>query len=51
MTQDGRIFYFMSAATIKQPLELLFNEINVRKGYKKGRKVIRDEDVKEIIPS
>jgi hypothetical protein len=32
MTLDGRIFYFTSAATVGQLLELLITEIEVRNG-------------------
>jgi hypothetical protein len=38
MTLDSRMFYFTSAATIRQLLDVLLKEINVRKEEKKGRK-------------
>jgi hypothetical protein len=36
--QSGRSLYFISAATIIEVLEVLPNEIRLRKGQKKERK-------------
>jgi hypothetical protein len=48
---DGRMLYFTSAIIFWQLLEVLLNEINIRKDKGKGRKRLRDDDTKEIISS
>jgi hypothetical protein len=49
MTLHGNIVYFTSAATIRKRLEVLLQNIKVRKGQRDGRNEVKDEDTKEII--
>jgi hypothetical protein len=50
ITLDGRMFYFTGTCTIKQLLEIILNEIKLRKN-KKYKKGMRDKDTKQVIPS
>jgi hypothetical protein len=50
MTLDGKVFYFTSAATIRQLLEVISTRDTSTKGIKKGKKGVKDEITKEIIP-
>jgi hypothetical protein len=51
MTLDDRMFYSSSAVNIRKHLEVLLKETaNGRKGVKKGKTGLRDEDRQKSLP-
>jgi hypothetical protein len=44
-TADGRMVYF-STATIRQLLKVFIKEITIRKGKRKGRKTVKNNETK-----